>query len=238
MERSRENRYLLSSLAIMTGLIAIGIAIYFGISEFKAANRVVSVKGLAEIEVPANKVIWPIVYKEIGDDLLQLYRTINEKNRAIIGFLKEKGLDETEISLSAPKIIDMNAERYQSQSSRYRYNVTSILTVTSEKVDKVREIISSQSELLAKGIAISAGEYEYETIYMYTKLNEIKPGMIEEATRNARASAEKFAKDSGSKLGKIKSANQGQFTIADRDANTPHIKIIRVVSTIDYLLRD
>ncbi|MCK9305359.1 MAG: SIMPL domain-containing protein [Bacteroidales bacterium] len=238
MERSRENRYLLPSLAIMTGLIAIGIAIYFGISGFRAANRIVSVKGLAEIELPANKVIWPIVYKEIGDDLLQLYKTINEKNRAIIGFLKDKGLDETEISLSAPKIIDMNAERYQSQNSRYRYNVTSVLTVTSEKVDKVREIISSQSELLAKGIAISAGEYEYETIYMYTKLNDVKPGMIEEATRNARASAEKFAKDSGSKLGKIKSANQGQFSISNRDANTPHIKVIRVVSTIDYLLRD
>jgi hypothetical protein len=62
--------------------------------------------------------------------------------------------------------------------------------------------------------------------------------MIEEATRNARAAAEKFAKDSESKLGKIKSASQGQFSISDRDANSPHIKVVRVVSTVEYLLRD
>jgi len=222
----------------MIGLIVVGLSIYFGLNSFRSSNRVVSVKGLAEVEVPANKVIWPLVYKEIGDDLLLLYKTINDKNKLIVNFLKEKGLDESEISLSAPKIIDLNAERYQSQVSRYRYNVTSVLTVTSEKVEMVRNMITSQSELLAKGVAISAGDYEYQTVFLYTKLNEIKPGMIEEATRNARASAEKFAKDSGSKLGKIKNANQGQFTISDRDANTPHIKVIRVVSTIDYMLRD
>ncbi len=238
MERSRENRTLFSALFLMIGLIVVGLSIYFGLNSFRSSNRVVSVKGLAEVEVPANKVIWPLVYKEIGDDLLLLYKTINEKNKLIVNFLKEKGLDESEISLSAPKIIDLNAERYQSQVSRYRYNVTSVLTVTSEKVEMVRDMITSQSELLAKGVAISAGDYEYQTVFLYTKLNEIKPGMIEEATRNARASAEKFAKDSGSKLGKIKNANQGQFTISDRDANTPHIKVIRVVSTIDYMLRD
>ncbi len=238
MERSRENKFLFSALFLMIGLIVVGLSIYFGLNSFRSSNRVVSVKGLAEVEVPANKVIWPLVYKEIGDDLLLLYKTINDKNKLIVNFLKEKGLDESEISLSAPKIIDLNAERYQSQVSRYRYNVTSVLTVTSEKVEMVRNMITSQSELLAKGVAISAGDYEYQTVFLYTKLNEIKPGMIEEATRNARASAEKFAKDSGSKLGKIKNANQGQFTISDRDANTPHIKVIRVVSTIDYMLRD
>jgi len=92
--------------------------------------------------------------------------------------------------------------------------------------------------MLQKGVAISAGDFEYKIEYIYTKLNDIKPVMIEEATKNARASAEKFAKDSDSKLGKIKSANQGQFSISDRDANTPYIKTVRVVSTIDYLLRD
>jgi hypothetical protein len=152
--------------------------------------------------------------------------------------LISKGLTEAEITISAPKIIDMNAERYQSQPSTYRYNITSVLTVTSDKVELVRQIISGQSDLLQKGVAISGGEYEYVPQYTFTKLNDVKPKMIEEATQNARASAEKFAKDSDSKLGKIKSANQGQFSISDRDANTPHIKTIRVVSTIDYLLRD
>jgi len=238
MESNQSNRFIFLGLFIMTGLIALGLSLKSAVTSFKSYDRVVSVKGLAEMEVPANKVIWPIVYKEIGDDLSVLYKTINEKNKIIKDYLKSRGIDDSEISISAPKIIDLNAERYQSQVSRYRYNVTSILTVTSEKVDKVREIITGQSDLLQKGVAISAGDFEYSTEYIYTKLNDIKPVMIEEATKNARASAEKFAKDSDSKLGKIKSANQGQFSISDRDANTPYIKTVRVVSTIDYLLRD
>ncbi len=232
------NKFNFLGLFIMIGLMALGLFIKSSVTSFKSYDRVVSVKGLAEMEVPSDKVIWPIVYKEIGDELSVLYKTINEKNGIIVEFLNSKGIDKSEISISAPKIIDMSAERYQSQVSRYRYNVTSIVTVTSSKVDKIREIISGQSDLLQKGVAISAGDFEYQTQFLYTRLNEIKPAMIEEATKNARASAEKFAKDSQSKLGKIKCANQGQFTITDRDANTPHIKVVRVVSTIDYLLRD
>ncbi|HCT94116.1 MAG TPA: hypothetical protein DIC44_04805 [Rikenellaceae bacterium] len=222
----------------MIGLIFLGIFIKSAVVSLKSYDRVVTVKGLAEVEVPANKVIWPVVYKEIGNDLSVLYNAINQKNKIIIDYLKSKGLDESEISVAAPQIIDMNAERYQSQPSSYRYNITSILTVTSDKVPLVMNIISTQSELLNKGVALTAGEYQYMTQYFYTGLNDIKPQMIEEATSNARASAEKFARDSGSKLGKIKRANQGQFTISDRDANTPHIKTIRVVSTIDYMLKD
>jgi hypothetical protein len=222
----------------MIGLIFLGIFIKSAVVSLKSYDRIVTVKGLAETEVPANKVIWPVVYKEIGDDLSVLYNSINQKNKIIIDYLKSKGLSENEISVAAPQIIDMNAERYQSQPSRYRYNITSILTVTSDKVALVMDIISTQSELLNKGVALSAGEYQYVTQYFFTGLNEIKPQMIEEATRNARASAEKFARDSGSKLGKIKTANQGQFTISDRDANTPHIKTVRVVSTIEYMLKD
>lgn len=238
MESNRSNRLNFLGLFIMIGLVALGLLIKSSVIAFKSYDRVVSVKGLAEMEVPANKVIWPIVYKEIGDDLSLLYKTINDKNIIIKEYLKSKGIQECEISISAPQIIDMNAERYQSQVNRYRYNVTGILTVTSEKVDKVRDIIAGQSDLLKKGVAISAGDFQYTVQYLYTKLNDIKPVMIEEATKNARASAEKFARDSDSKLGKIKSANQGQFSISDRDANTPHIKTVRVVSTIDYLLRD
>ncbi|OFY38742.1 MAG: hypothetical protein A2X18_08695 [Bacteroidetes bacterium GWF2_40_14] len=238
MESNQSNRFIFLGLFIMTGLIALGLSLKSAVTSFKSYDRVVSVKGLAEMEVPANKVIWPIVYKEIGDDLSVLYKTINDKNKIIRDYLKSRGIDDSEISVSAPQIIDLNAERYQSQVSRYRYNVTSILTVTSEKIDKVREIITGQSDMLQKGVAISAGDFEYKIEYIYTKLNDIKPVMIEEATKNARASAEKFAKDSDSKLGKIKSANQGQFSISDRDANTPYIKTVRVVSTIDYLLRD
>lgn len=229
---------LFPGLFIMIGLIALGIFIKSAVTSLKSYDRVVSVKGLAEVEVPANRVIWPVVYKEIGNDLPSLYKAISEKNKIISEYLIGKGLQESEITVSAPSIIDMSAERYQSQPSSYRYNITSILTVTSDKVDLVMKIISSQSELLQKGIALLAGDYEYQTQFMYTLLNDIKPSMIEEATKSARASAEKFATDSNSKLGKIKSANQGQFSITDRDANTPQIKVVRVVSTVDYMLRD
>lgn len=229
---------LFPGLFIMLGLIFLGIFIKSAVISFKSYERVVKVKGLAQIEVPANKVIWPVVYKEIGNDLSTLYKAINHKNQVIISYLKSKGLEESEIYVSAPSIIDMNAERYQSQPSNYRYNITSVITVTSNKVELVSKIISSQSELLKKGVALLAGDYQYQTQYLYTLLNQIKPSMIEEATKNARASAQKFAKDSNSKLGKIKTASQGQFSIYDRDANTPQIKIVRVVSTIEYMLRD
>ena len=105
-------------------------------------------------------------------------------------------------------------------------------------MDLVRSLISEQSELLKQGIAITGGDYRYNIQFDYTSLNEIKPRMIEEATKNAREAAQKFAKDSDSKLGKIRKAYQGQFSIDNRDANTPFIKRIRVVTTIDYSLED
>lgn len=98
--------------------------------------------------------------------------------------------------------------------------------------------MQNQSELVKKGIALTSGDYQYQKQFLFTGLNKIKPGMIEEATKNARASAVKFAQDSDSKLGKIQSADQGQFSISDRDANTPYIKSVRVVTTINYYLED
>jgi len=220
------------------GLIMLGTQIQKGINNFVEKDRIVTVKGLAEMEVPANKVTWPLMYKEVGNDLTVLYNRINATNIAIVDFLKKKGITEEEISINAPEIIDMQAERYVGENKTYRYNVTTVITVTSAKVDLVRSLISEQSELLKQGIAITGGDYRYQIQYDYTSLNEIKPKMIEEATKNAREAALKFAKDSDSELGKIRRASQGQFSIDNRDANTPYIKRIRVVTTIDYLLED
>ena len=220
------------------GLIILGTQIQKGINNFVEKDRIVTVKGLAEMEVPANKVTWPLMYKEVGNDLTALYNRINATNTAIVEFLKKKGITEEEISINAPEIIDMQAERYVGENKTYRYNVTTDITVTSAKVDLVRSLISEQSELLKQGIAITGGDYRYQIQYDYTSLNEIKPKMIEEATKNAREAALKFAKDSDSELGKIRRASQGQFSIDNRDANTPYIKRIRVVTTIDYLLED
>ena len=222
------------AIIIAIGMVVLGGRIQSGMEK----ERTVTVKGLAEMEVPANKVTWPLVYKEVGNDLALLYDKIKATNQTIIGFLKDKGITENEISVNAPEIIDMKAERYNTNPVPYRYNVTTVITVTSPKVDLIRNLISEQGELLKQGIAIIGGDYRYNVEYDFTGLNEIKPQMIEEATKNARESAMKFAKDSDSKLGKILRANQGQFTIGNRDANTPYIKHIREVTTIDYSLKN
>lgn len=225
--------------ALLTiGLIVLGYSLRGGIESFIEKERVVSVKGLAEKEVAANKVTWPLTFKVVGNDLTDLYNHIKQGNRTITAYLKSNGISEDEISINAPEIIDMKAERYNSNNTPYRYNVTSIIIVTSNQVDKVRQLLAEQSELLKQGIALTSDDYRYSIQYEYTLLNDIKPQMIEEATRAARQAGEQFAKDSDSRLGKIKRASQGQFSISDRDANTPYIKHIRVVTTVDYFLKD
>lgn len=227
----------IEALIISVGIILLGVMIKNGIDNFVDKERVVSVKGLAEMEVPANKVVWPLMYKDIGNDPALLYTNMVQKNNVIVQFLKNNGITDNEISIAPPEVIDMQAERYGDRNINYRYNATSVITVTSLNVDKVRKLMSEQAELLRQGIAISGGDYRYNVSYEFTGLNNIKPQMIEEATKNARAAAEKFAKDSDSSLGKIRNASQGQFSISDRDANTPYIKSIRVVTTVNYYLK-
>ena len=233
----------MAKFIVETAILAVGVAVsgYFiqsGLTSFTEKDRTVHVKGLAEMEVEANKVTWPLAYNLLGNDLPSIYQQIQETNKQIIDFLKKKGIKSEEISISAPNIIDNEADRYNSNKQPHRYNVTSVITVTSNQVQLVRQLINEQSELLKQGIAITGDPYRYSVLYEYTGLNDIKPQMIETATKNARTAAEKFAKDSDSKLGKIKKANQGQFSISDRDVNTPHIKKVRVVTTIDYALED
>ena len=185
------------------GLSLAGVFVRNGLSEFSSRSRVVTVKGLAEMEVKADKVTWPLTYKALGNDMVSLYNEIEESNAKIIAFLKSKGVKENEINVNAPEIIDTKAERYNTTVQPYRYNVTTVVTVTSKQVDLVRGLINEQSELLKQGVAIVSGDYRYNVTYDYTSLNDIKPKMIEEATKNARTAAEKFAKDSESSLGSI-----------------------------------
>lgn len=229
---------IIEAVIVAAGLLFLGLSIRSGIKIFSQRDRVVSVKGLAEMEVKADKVIWPLFYKEVGNDLNQLYDNLKSKNQTIVSFLKSNGLTDDEISVSAPKTVDLQADRYSNREISYRYNITSVITVTSDKIDLVRKLMNEQGDLMKQGVALSSDEYQYNVQFMFTKLNEVKPQMIEEATKNAREAAQKFAKDSNSKLGKIKKANQGLFSINDRDANTPYIKSVRVVSTVDYYLKD
>lgn len=223
---------------IALGLFLLGSKIASGLSSISQNQRTVTVRGLAEHEVKANKVTWPIVNKQVGNDLPTIYADIEATNKVILDFLKKNGINEQEISINAPQVIDMQADRYNSNPIPYRFNVTNVVVVTSTKVDLVRRLIQQQTDLLKQGIAIVAGDYNYQTTYEYTGLNDIKPVMIAEATKNARQAADKFAEDSDSKLGKIKTASQGQFSIEDRDQYTPYVKNVRVVSTIVYFLKD
>ncbi len=228
----------LSAVIVAVGIVVLGVCLKAGMDNFSYRDRVVTVRGLAEREVNADKVTWPIVCKEVGDDLPTLYNRIKDTNDVIVGFLVANGVQQSEIVVNAPDIVDLQADRYASDKPAHRYNVTSVVTVTSSDVKEIRSLIDRQTELLKQGIAITAGDYQYQIMYEYTNLNDIKPEMIADATRNAREAASKFAADSDSRIGKIKTASQGQFSISDRDPYTPYIKKVRVVSTIVYYLED
>ena len=229
--------YRIEAVLIAIGLIVLGLLVRSGLSVFADKERVVVVKGLAEMQVPADKVTWPIVFKDAGDDLSALYERAGGTTQTILEFLKTNGVEDAEISINPPEVVDNAAERY-TNDAKFRYNLSAVLIVTSPRVDAIRALIGRQGELVRKGIVVGGDDFRYRPVFEYTQLNSIKPEMIEAATRNAREAAQKFAKDSASELGKIKTASQGQFSIDDRDANTPHIKNVRVVSTVSYFLKN
>lgn len=225
-----------SGLSIMIGLITLGTMIPVGVNSYMSYTRTVDVKGLCEREVMADKVIWPISFKIMGDDLQNVYNQIDQKNKIITNFLKEGGISEEEISIASPKISDKFANEYGNNDRLYRYVTTNVITVCTDKVETVLSLMSKQAQLIKQGITLSSDNWENPTEFKFEGLNDLKPEMVEEATKNARQTAEKFAKDSESELGKIKRASQGSFSIENRDSNTPHIKRVRVVSSITYYL--
>lgn len=224
----------LSGLCIMIGLIFLGAMFPVAARVFKSFDRTVNVKGLCEREVAADKVIWPIVLKASGNDIEDLYREINRENEIVKQFVSAGGIKDEEISLSITSSDKYTLE--YSNDRAYRYILTSVVTVCTENVNAVVALRSRKSDLFAQGIMLVEDDWNNQTVFSFEGLNEIKPEMIEEATRNARASAVKFAEDSGSHLGKIKEASQGTFTITDRDSNTPYIKKVRIVTSVTYYL--
>ncbi len=223
---------------LAVGLAVLGVFVYSGINSIASRDRVVSVRGLAEKEVKADRVIWPIVYKTVGNDLGTVYRDLSNANRKITAFLTSNGVKPSDITSGAPQVTDLWTNEYTDNTKRQRYTASTVTTVSSSEVDKVRKLISRTGELLSEGIAIAPNDYDSRIQYDFTSLNKIKPQMIEQATKNAREAAAKFAIDSDSKLGKIKSAQQGLFSITDRDSNTPYLKEVRVVTTVDYYLNN
>lgn len=223
------------------GLAWCGRSVKQGIVQFKEMDRTVTAKGLSEKEVKADKATWPLNFKELGNDPAELYERIEKNTGTVINFLVANGVKKDEISVAPPTVVDLQANMsYSNEQVRYRYKANCVVTVVSKNVDLVRNLVTKQAELMRQGVTIVGNEYDEgsNVSYEFTGLNEIKPEMIAVATRNARKTAEQFATDSESELGKIKTADQGQFSIVDRDQNTPWIKNIRVVTTVVYYLED
>ena len=239
--KSIQFKYVCEALILAIGLFLAGGAIKQGIVKFKEMDRTVTAKGLCEKEMKADKVTWPLKFKELGNDPAELYDRIESNTQTVVSFLKANGLSEEEISIAPPAMVDQQANMsYSSEQVRYRYKANCVVTVVSKNVDLVRKIVSNQAKLMRQGVTIVSNEYDETSnvTYEFTGLNDIKPEMIAEATKNARKTAEQFATDSNSELGKIKTADQGQFSINDRDQNTPWLKNIRVVTTVVYYLKD
>lgn len=220
------------------GLIMLGNTIGDKLLKMKAMERTVTVKGLAEKEVRANIAIWPIRFTEVDNDLNNLYQTVQTKTDRVVDFLKQQGFSEDEITVALPAIEDRQAQGYVDPNVKYRYAAKISISLYTNNVDLLLTTRTSMLSLAKDGIAISDQDYNSKAQFLFTELNKVKPEMIQSATQNARQVAEKFAIDSDSKLGKIKKASQGQFSINDRDSNTPYIKKVRIVSTLTYYLND
>ncbi len=224
----------LLGLFIAIGLVGFGYMFSTTLIKIKNMERTVSVKGLSQRQVQANIAIYPIGFSVADNNPAQLYRKLNTDKNIVVDFLKKQGFENNEIFISSPQITDNFAQGYNS-NARFRYVGRVIITLYTKQVDKTINLGKKLFELNKQGVM--ASNLQFQTKYIYTKLNSIKPQMIDEATKNAKKAAEKFAKDSNTRLNGIKSAKQGYFSITDRDSNTPYIKKVRVVTSVVYYLK-
>lgn len=237
-ENNKSSAFILG-LFVFLGLAVLGYLLADAAIRYKEYERTVTVKGLAEQEHPADIVIWPVQFTIANNDLPELYDAIEKSTDKIRKYLETNGIAPSEITLTSPAITDKSAQSYgNAQQAEFRYSAVQVVTVYSQNIDQVQRVMNGLPQLGKQGIAFTGGNYETRPEYIFASLNDIKPDMIEQATTKAREVATKFANDSGSKLGKIKRASQGQFSITGRDKNNPHIKRIRVVSTVEYYLSD
>jgi hypothetical protein len=239
---------LAAALLIALGIAAGGWLVGQGFANARMADRFVTVKGIAEREVKADLALWPIRVVTTDNDLAKAQERMAENMRRVREFLTKHGVDLAGSELQRLQVRDANANQYGDTSRvRDRYVIQQTLMVRSDKPDAIAAVSQLAGEMVAAGIVLSSEDDGYAAggpRFLYTKLNEIKPPMIAEATARARESAEKFAQDSQSRLGGIRHANQGVFEILPRDQG-PGVpesaqvsKLVRVVSTVEYYLEN
>ena len=226
------------ALVISAFLIAAGLTdeVYFvgqGISERNSGRRIISVKGLSEREVPASVATWSIGYSANGNELGEINKKLADSTKAVIAFLKEAGFAETDMAVQPPSLQDTSMEQREKDvpPPPERYKAYQSVLLRTAKVDLIKPALASASNLMISGVLLSG---KSEPNYIFNELNNIKPEMIQEATKNARIAAEQFSRDSQTTLGKLRNASQGWFQVENRDAATPERKVVRVVVDVEY----
>ena len=233
-ENQKQGNKVLAAAILAVGLVALGFCLRSGIVKFKSMDDVVDVKGLSERQVPADKAIWRVSFGRQGNDLTSLQSSVDANTRVVKDFIKRAGIAEDEIFEASPSVSNLEDQyRYSNNRPDYKWQINQSMTISTKNVEAIRNLVkTAATEMLKQGIILSDW-----ASYDFTGLNELKPEMIAEATANARSAAQKFADDSGSSIGKIKTARQGQFSIEDLDETTDYIKKVRVVTTITYYLK-
>ena len=215
------------------GMLGGGFLVGRGLEKARASDRFVTVRGLSERIVEADLAIWPIVFSAGANDLQQLQAKIDSQAEIIEAFLEARGFGADEWSLTPTRVTTHSG--YGSNLPEFRFGGEATVAVRSSRIDEVRQAIQTSADLVRSGVAMQQS-YEFQTQFLFTALDEVKPEMIAEATRDARRAAQQFADDSGGTVGAIRRAQQGYFSIEDRDAFSPQFKKVRVVTTVDYFL--
>jgi hypothetical protein len=224
---------ILSALLVSLGLATAGFFIGEGISGKNSARRTISVKGLSEREVPASVATWSVAYTATGNDLSQINKKLADSTAAVLAFLKGAGFEETDMAVQPPSLHDTSMDERDKDSPPppERYKADQSVLLRTAKVDAIKPALASASNLMISGVLLSG---KADPNYIFNQLNDIKPGMIQEATKNARIAAEQFSRDSQTTLGKLRNASQGWFKVDNRDDATPERKIVRVVVDVEY----
>ena len=229
---------LLLGLCLAAGIVTGGWLVGRGLFRARATERVVTVRGFSERELPADLVLWPVTFTVTADDLVALQERSDQAAARIVAFLRGT-FEPGEYTVAAPRIQDRQAEGMFGRDGQRldRYVAEGTVAVRTGKIGVARGAMARTAELVKQGIPI-VRRYDQSTQYLFTALERIKPEMIAEATKDARRAAERFAADSGVRVGAIRTAQQGLFTIEDRDPVSPEVKRVRVVTTVQYALEE
>ncbi|MDD5350310.1 MAG: SIMPL domain-containing protein [Chthoniobacteraceae bacterium] len=225
--------FALSAFFLAAGLGIAGFFVGNGVSRLRPDHRTVSVKGLSEKEVPASIAIWTLGYSTAGDTVKEINGNLDTATKTVVAFLKQMGFEEKEIAVQPPLLNDLSLVPREKDvpPPPIRFTANQSVLLRTAKVDLIKQARAASSSLMASGVQLSS---RMEPNYLFNRLNDIKPGMIQDATKNARIAADQFARDSQASLGKLRHASQGWFQVENRDPATPEQKVVRVVVDVQY----